>query len=135
MVMGIFTLGFLHSFVSLSLNTIVKLEMKEKKHNHLTLEVKQFMVQEKGSKPRKGIKDLIFDENIKYGSHIMGSKLRRERFIGFSEHKNNLREYKKCNETWTKAKTVEIKYVTFQNFGAFLIGTGTIFRKIAKRSL
>ena len=42
-------------------NTIAKLEMEEKKRNHLTLEVKHFIVQEKARKPRKSITDLIYD--------------------------------------------------------------------------
>ena len=50
--------------------------MKVKKRNHLTLEVKHFIVQEKARKPHllvlKSINDVIFDVNINYGSHTMG---------------------------------------------------------------
>ena len=65
--------------------------MKEKKRNHLTLDAKHFIVQGKARKPHllilKSIDDVIFDVNINYGSLTMGSKLRRERFIGYLEHK------------------------------------------------
>ena len=65
--------------------------MKEKKRNHLTLEVKYFIVQEKARKPHllilKIINHLIFDVNVNYGPHTMGSELRRERFIGNLVHK------------------------------------------------
>ena len=41
--------------------------MEEKKRNHLTLEVKYFIVQEEARKPRKSITDFIYAVNIKYG--------------------------------------------------------------------
>ena len=60
---------------------------EKRKRNHLTLEVKHFIVQEKARKPHllilKSINDVIFDVNINYVSLTIGSKLRRERFIGY----------------------------------------------------
>ena len=41
--------------------------MDEKKRNHLTLEIKHFIIEEKARKPRKTVRDLVFDVSSKYG--------------------------------------------------------------------
>ena len=41
--------------------------MVEKKRNHLTLEVKHYIIKEKARKPRKTVRDLVFDVSSKYG--------------------------------------------------------------------
>ena len=41
--------------------------MEERKRNHLTLEIKNHIVLEKVRKPRRTVRDLIFDVNLKYG--------------------------------------------------------------------
>ena len=41
--------------------------MEERKRNHLTLEIKNYIVLEKIRKPRRTVRDLVHDVNLKYG--------------------------------------------------------------------
>ena len=41
--------------------------MEERKRNHLTLEIKKYIVLEKIRKPRRTVRDLVHDVNLKYG--------------------------------------------------------------------
>ena len=46
--------------------TLCEIKEQEKKRNHLTLELKNFIVKEKATKPQKTTSDLISDVSRKY---------------------------------------------------------------------
>ena len=61
--------------------------MEERKRNHLTLEIKNYIVLEKIRKPRRTVRDLVHDLNLKYeikpsigAIHNVGPKNKKRSF-------------------------------------------------------